>query len=250
MDFKQWFFQLKDERKDAPIDDDTGVVNVLTAGSPVEVTITDRFGTALSNPLTFSNGKVTFYTAKTVTSVDLSVLTANGDAQFLKGVTASEHRIDIDSEQRKQILVIPFAASDNTVVDTGFDLPAGMLVTDAYIKVVTTDSTETLDFGFKNAVEGGDLDGLLVGVSVGTAGHVTPYGTVTNGTNIDYLVVTAGYGALLLQSIAGADAVATNGGAARRYYLTDGTIKSLVYTGSSGSDTAAGYLILEYNKLV
>jgi hypothetical protein len=35
----------------------------------------------------------------------------------------------------------------------------------------------------------------------------------------------------------------------RRYHRTDGTAKSISYTGSAGSDTAAGYLFLQYTRL-
>ena len=86
-------------------------------------------------------------------------------------------------------------------------------------------------------------------LSVATAGYVNMWPVVTNGSNIDYHVHTSGYGALLKNGIAGADAVATVGGVQRRYHRTDGTAKSISYTGSAGSDTAAGYLFLQYTRL-
>jgi hypothetical protein len=86
-------------------------------------------------------------------------------------------------------------------------------------------------------------------ISVATGGYVNMWPVITGGTNIDYAVHTSGYGALLKQGIAGADAVATVGGVTRRYHATDGVAKSVTYTGSAGSDTAAGYLFLEYTRV-
>jgi len=134
------------------------------------------------------------------------------------------------------------------VVDTGFDMPARSLITDVAVQVLVVDAGETVDLGFINAVESGDEDGLAKLVTVANLGFPTLYPVVTGGTNIDYLVETAGYGAYLAQAIAGADAVATNGGWAKRNYMTDGTIKSLVYT-PSGSDTFKGLAHLFYIQL-
>src|SRR3990172_10193183 len=126
-----WKLQLVDKRKQTQINDDSGVVNVLTAGSPVEATIySDLKKTAASNPLTFTDGAVTFWTLASVTSVDLSILTANGEALFIEGQTSGEIKVEVDTQKREQVLIIPFAASDNTVTDTGFDLPADMLCED------------------------------------------------------------------------------------------------------------------------
>ena len=136
--------------------------------------------------------------------------------------------------------MLPFGASDNTETDTGIDLPANLLVKDAFIRVTTEDATETLDFGILASEGGGDADGFGMVLSVATAGYVNMWPVVTNGSNIDYHVHTSGYGALLKNGIAGADAVATVGGVQRRYHRTDGTAKSISYTGSAGSDTAAG----------
>lgn len=248
--YKGWIVQLVDKRKGTNINDDSGVCNVLTAGSPAEATIySNTAGTAASNPLTFTDGKVKFYTLSTVASVDLSILTAAGDAVFIEGQLAGEIMVEVDTQRREQMLIIPFGASNNTVVDTGFNLPANMLLEDALMKVTTVDATETIEFGFENATEGGDLNGLIDAASVASAGYVELKPQITGGTNIDY-VGTNYVGALLATSIAGADAVATVGGFTPKRYATNGTIQSLVYTGSAGSDTAAGYFMLLYKKAI
>lgn len=249
--FREWHFVLVDSQTGKSIDDDSGIILPLTAGAPTAPSIyTDQYGTAVSNavrtPRTFSNGRVQFWTARSVTALDLVVLTANKQAYFLKNVPFSRHRILVNSQDIRHTLVMPFGASDNTETDTGIDLPAGILVTDAHMKVTTIDATETMDWGILSSEANGDADGFMLVQSVATAGFVAGYPVITNGATIDYAVHTSGYGAFLKQGIAGADAVATVGGVTRRYYLTDGVAKSVTYTGSSGSDTAAGYLMLDY----
>lgn len=253
--YREWHFVLVDGQTGASIDDDSGQLLVLTAGAPTAPTIySDDKGTSVSNairtPRTFSNGRVRFWTDRSTTSVDLFVCTAKGQSYFLEDVPFSQHRIKIDSKDREFVFVMPFGANDNSELDSGLDLPvANMLVKDAYLRVSTADSTETIEIGILASESGGDADGFVDAASVGTAGYVNLWPTVTGGTNIDYHDATAGFGVFLSQSIAGADAVATVGGFERRYYRTDGTAKSLSYTGSAGSDTAAGYLYLPYTLL-
>ena len=252
--YREWYFQLWDTQRKISIDDDSAKLIVLTADSPTAPTIySDANGTSVSNavrtPRSFVNGTVRFWTDQSVTSVDLSLMTAKGEAYFFEDVAYSCHRLDINPFQRDHLLVLPFGASDNSETDTGIDLPANLLVRDAFIRVTTADATETLDVGILSSESGGDADGLLMLMDVANLGFVNPFPVVTNGTNIDYNVHTSGRGALLKQGIAGADAVATCGGVQPRFYRTDGTAKSVTYTGSTGSDTAAGYIILSYTRL-
>ncbi len=252
--YREWYFQLWDMQRKISIDDDSAQLLVLTVDAPTAPTIySDAHGTVVSNavrtPRTFVNGAVRFWTNPSVTSVDLSLMTSKGEAYFFEDVSYSCHRLDLNPFQRNHTLVVPFGASDNAETDTGIDLPANLLIKDALLKVTTVDATETLDVGILSSESGGDADGLLMVMDVANLGFVNPFPVVTNGTNIDYAVHTSGRGALLKQGIAGADAVATVGGVQQRFYRTDGTAKSITYTGSSGSDTAAGYIVLSYTRL-
>ena len=250
--YTEYMLQLVNKRTGMPIDDDTGVANVLTVNSPAEVTIyADDMGTAASNPLTISNGVIRFFTAASVTSVDVSILTAAGQAVFVEGLTPSQHRVDVDTENRSQLLVVPFLfLAAGTVVDTGFDFPAKCRI-DPFklgLRVTTVDASETIDVGLLATEAGGDEDGFIVAASLANAGYINLIPQITGGTNIDY-VGTNYVGALLATSIAGADAVATVGGwSPICNYVTDGTAKSLTYTPSS-SDTAAGYILVGYDLL-
>lgn len=245
--YKEWRVQLINQRTGSYINDDAGVCNVLTAGSPAEVTIyTDDRGTAASNPMTFTDGAVHFYTASTVTSVDLSILTTAGQACFVEGLTPSNQKVLVNTEKREQLLVVPFSAQ-TAETDTGFDLPANMLLSIPYLKVTTVDATETIDFGILSSETGGDANGFIAAASVATAGIVLPV-QVTNGANEAY-VSTFTLGALLGAGRVGTDVATDNGMAGIAGYLTDGTAESITYTGSAGSDTAAGYLCLPYTVL-
>jgi len=248
----EFVLQLVDTRTKRPIDDDTGKVIVMNPGLPTKPTLySDIQGSSQANPVTISNGVIRFFTDPSVTSVDLSVMTALGVALFLEDVTPSMGRVDVDHEQRHNVLVAPFLSNAaGTVTDTGVDFPANCLISDAFVKVTTLDTGETLSVGFENAVESGDLDGLIAAVSMSATGYIENAPVATAGSNIDFLAATT-YGALLASAITGTDVVTVNGAYARKKYRTDGTIKSLVYTPSSTtSDDSAGYIFVGYDRLI
>lgn len=255
----KWSFQLVDESRSSvqsAIDDDTGKLMVLTEDTPDSPSIyTDENGTALTETggigvLTFTDGRVTFYTASTVTAVDLTGITADGRAIGMNSVGSSVGRILINPNTAAQTVAIPFGANDNSEQDTGLNIPSNCLLTmyDVALRVTTTDATETIDVGILASESGGDANGLIAAASVANSGNVQLLPQITNGTNIDYLS-TNYVGALLTTSIAGADAVATLGGTTSKMYRTDGVATSISYTGSAGSDTAAGYIYLSWKRL-
>ena len=100
--FTEWYMQLYNTRTNRPIDDDSGLYIVLTASTPVRATCySNDQATSLTLPAAMSNGIIRFFTVNTVTSVDISVLSASGQAYFLEAVTPSQHRINVDPEDRK-----------------------------------------------------------------------------------------------------------------------------------------------------
>lgn len=69
---------------------------------------------------------------------------------------------------------LPIVASTDEQ-DTGENLQTGDVILDAFVRVETAESTggaPTMDVGLLSSESGGDADGLLDGVSVGTAGTV------------------------------------------------------------------------------
>ena len=235
---QEWHFYLYERHAsgvDTPINDDTGVINILTAGDPSEVTIyADVNGTAASNPMTFTDGRVRFYTAASVTSIDITGLTANGHAFFYQGVTPSTHRIVIDPTKMLHNLVIPYqvVGASEVIVDTGFDILANMLVRDVFPHVTTLGTGAALDVGTST-----DSDGFLDGVSVATTGYVV--------TAIEEaLVSTSSLIGALLANVTGTNVRKLH----KRANATSGA--NIVYTNTTSSSTAGeGYLYVNYIRV-
>jgi hypothetical protein len=236
----------------------TGITfKVLTANSDAAATIT-KFGddkaTSVTNPVTAANfasatvcgAKVQFRT--TAATVDLIVVDAAGGGftTLVKGFSPYDHSIVID--ETPNIMhhgMIWFGASNNKATDTGVDFLPDTIIHDVIVEVVTVDATETISVGTADTATG-----FRSGVDVATAGYIADTAVITGGSNIDYTPVTT-YGSLLATAITGSDAVTTNGGITRLQHVvvTSGTDDDLYYTGSAGSDTAAGYIHYFFTRL-
>ena len=234
----EWSIELYERQSsgvDTPIDDDTGVMNILTADDPSEVTIyADSNGTSGSNPMTCTDGRWRFFTANTVTSLDITGLTARGHSFFLQGLTPSNHRVFVDGNRTTQALVIPFqvVGASEVIVDTGFDVLANMLVKDVFVHTTTIGTGATLDVGTST-----DSDGFLDGVSVAATGYVT---TALE----EALVSTSGLIGALLANITGTYARKLH----KRANATSGA--NIVYTNATSSSTAGeGYLYVNYVRV-
>ena len=142
-------------------------------------------------------------------------------------------------------LGIPFGTGDSTNPnDTHIDLPANMLVRDIVIDVETLSDGETIDVGFNHADESGDLDGLVDGASLTTAVKVYPDATVTADEGLDwYSGNTRGAYLADYEAGTGSDVV---GIYHPKPYLTDGTIKSVIYSKATHNvGTGIIWLVLE-----
>ena len=134
-------------------------------------------------------------------------------------------------------LKIPFV-KHASVQDTGIDLPANMMVLDAFVEVTANVSSGTIDVGFENAVESGDLDGLLDGVDCANLGISYP---VTNSTTEASLTK----GVLIGPHAKDATASAIYWNQPKPY-TCNGTIKSLVYTTSNHDIAGNIYVVMAY----
>lgn len=251
--------------------DGTPVLTRLTSGVTFKVLAIDSdtaetltyFGgtTSLTNPVTTTdyasnavcNDRVAFRADPTDATndryVDLIVVDTNGGyTAFVENFDKYTHTIVID--ERPGILhhgMIWFGASDNKATDTGVDFLPDTEIFDVIVEIVTVDNTETLNVGTADTAAG-----FINALSLATAseGYKTDTGFITGGTNIDYVPATQ-YGTLLTTAITGSDAVATVGGNTRKHHFvtTAGTNDDLYYTGSAGSDTAAGYIHYYFMRL-
>lgn len=232
----------------------SGVLVVIhDAGTSTQSTIYSN-GTAplaaKTNPISRSqfatDGKIEFYSY--AESHDIFIADNRGNTCKYFAVTPNVHTLGLNTDGPSKLLVIPFGVSDNTEVDTGIDLPADVVVTECWTEVTTNDTGETLAVGLLSTESGGDADGLLASVDVGTAGYVKPY-VITAGTTETY-VSTTYYGAMMGPVTAGSNS-ALDFGIAKGFghFSNSVTAKSISYTGSSGSDTAAGLIYVRFEHL-
>jgi len=231
--FKEWYFQLVDMRTMLPIDDDTGVYNVLTENDPSEVTIySDDSGSTGTNPGTMTDGVIRFWTDSATTIVDVSILTANGHAFFLESVTQSQHRVNVIPEVMTNTLIMPYqvVGASETVVDTGFDLSANMLVRDVYLHCTAAATGGVLDVGTST-----DQDGLINASTISATG----WWVIDEG-----LVSAPAIGELLLATL-------TNSHVRRKHVRANATSgANIVYSNLTVCSTAGeGYIYMTYDRL-
>ena len=133
-------------------------------------------------------------------------------------------------------------------IDTGFDLNANDVVLDAWVDVITPESTaatKTIDVGLLSSESGGDADGFIDGISTATAGVKTAKVSVTTGANTKFFATTT-RGVLLQDFQAGTDVDKDEGVACNKHHVCDGTAVSLTYTlGAAATELVAyGYLLI------
>lgn len=216
-----------------------GTLYVSATGAYAKSTLVnpDSDFAALANPITATRGKFRFAIANTglgLPAVDIHGMAPGGQAFRALNLRPGEVTdIFIDTSNVVQQLVVPFSIADTTATtetDTGFDFPTGATILPRpSVDVRTADATETIDVGLLSSESGGDANGFIAALSVGTPGQIdtTFASTVTNG-------------ALLVETATGAAAVIPG------TYVIGATAVSLTYTLTAGSDTAAGYLKVPY----
>ena len=182
----------------------------------------------------YSGGGYTIYVpnglAPGFTAVEGDVLLSWANGQVAAGVCMGG----------RYAIKVPFTnTSGTTQVDTGVDIPGGVIIRDVVLNVTTNTSSATLDVGFINAGESGDEDGLLDGESCGTAGLVAhnlvdgTAGNITVGALLEEVEITEANGGSAVTA-----AVLTP-------YVTNGTAKSLVYTPSNHAMAGFIYVFIE-----
>lgn len=267
VNLRPYFVKLVNTRTKRPIDDDTGVYQVYTAGAATRATIYNAAGTQLTQEVvgtsfisrTMTDGTLEFYTARSVSSVDVSILTAGGRAYFLKGLTASQHRADVDPEQTEFTLVAAFndKASCTTVRPLGFKLRRGMVVKDVFVKVTAAFAGAAAASNRYSVGRSGAATGFLNNITLSSVGFKQGAPTVST-TGV---VLANRYGASLSQfhasstggvdfyvrkSYIAATATASNNLVVKRQ--TGATLThSFTNTGVSGA--GKGYIYYQYTLL-
>lgn len=244
--YTEYHVQLINKRTKSSIDDDTGVYNVLTVSTPTEATIySNDQGTSADNPGTMTDGVIRFYTASSVTSVDVTFMTADGQPGFIKALTADQHRFEVNVDERmNMLLVLPFtiAASAVSAYSSGFTLHALHVVKDIKVKVTTAGGTSNI---------------LNVGHSASLSGLFNAAFSATG------LIQNEQYGGLACANpIAATVSLTLNGwfGVSMLYSATDNTTKKPYFGGAATTicfkeanqtgATGSGYVYMILDKLV
>jgi hypothetical protein len=192
-----------------------------------------------------TDGVIRFFTASTVTSVDVSFLTENGEPGFIKGLTPSQHRFDVDVDQfTGLVLTLPWtiAASAVSFYDTGFDLNALHVVKDIKVKVTTAGGTaNVLNVGHSASLSGlfnavMSATGLRQKEQFGGLACANPVAATVS------LTINGWFGVSMLYS-------ATDNTNAKPYFL--GAATSIVFKEANQTGgTGAGYIYMILDKLI
>lgn len=225
--------QLKDAVTGKAIITAGGTVYVAANGGAAKQAIKDSTGASMSNPMTPTRGFINFFTANTVSKVDLYIMAPGGQFLVAKNVEASgPNELLVDTGNPMQCMVIPFAQADfadNAETDSGFDCPGSALMLPApFVRITKADATETINVGTDSG-DSGDADGFIASVSIGSTGVAKA--TIANGANT-------------LGALFEVQDSANSGDLTHEGHVSAG--KSITYTTSSGADSGEGFIHLPY----
>ncbi len=267
---REWFVKLIDTRTKKFLNDDTGVFQVYTAGVASRVQINNAAGADVIQQnateggdiasATMTDGTLRFWTNRTVSAVDVSILTAGGRAYFLDGLVQSNHRVDVDPHQTHYVLtvVLDDRASASNIRKLGFQLKKGMVVNDVLINVtaVLTGSSAISNNNWQLG-RSGDPNGFADHLAMTTTGMKLLQVISTTG-----LVATAGIqvrGAEIQFISPGTDNVTNTGWAQRIPYvpvtavasnnLTMRRTSTATLTVTIGALTGKAYIYYAYTLL-
>lgn len=142
---REWNINLINSRTKKLVSDSAGVFQVYSAGIPERAQIFTAAGADISqqlsafnddyNSATMTSGTLRFWTARTISTVDVSILTAGGRAYFLDNIKQSTHRVDVDPDAQDFVLTVAFGdrGKASHVRKLGFALKQGMVVKDVII---------------------------------------------------------------------------------------------------------------------
>ncbi len=216
---REWFIKLIDTRTKKFLNDDTGVFAVYTAGSPVLLQINNAAGADVKQEVTglsddhrtvvMTDGTLRFWTDRTVSAVDVSILTAGGRAYWLDGTTQSQHRVDVDPHTQNYVLVIGLndRASATNIRKLGFQLKKGMIINDVYVNVVATFTGVSATDNIWNLGRSGQADAFIDGMALKATGLKIP--TIGSSTGFVKAVQIRGSE---LRSFSGGLSVSNGGG--------------------------------------
>jgi hypothetical protein len=192
-----------------------------------------------------TDGEILFWTTSTVTTVDVTGITADGQPFFIESLTTNQHRVEIDTEQYTgMVFVVPFdfaTTGSAAVHDTGFDLDTTNVVKDVQVHITTAgaDTSDFFEFGTSTDVSGFIAMAKMSATGLRVKRWVTDLSIAVTATadvlyGFRFLVSTTAQNATAVHQIANATSGAR-----------------LTYNDISGTaGTAAGYVYVHLDKLI
>lgn len=259
VNLRHYFASIVNTRTKKPIDDDTGSFQVYTVSTPTRATIYNAAGVALTQATQFGNfvsrtmtdGIVEFWTDRSVSSVDVSVLTAGGRSYFLKGLKPSQHRVDVDPEQTEFTLVVGTndSASSTAQRNLGFQAKKGMIIKDVFVKTTTAFVGAATASNRLNIGVAGNSAGLAKLLDVSATGYhqIKPHSTTGK------IFATQFAGSLLADWQTASNATAPGWYARKPYFVPTATqltvARAAALTGTMTGTNARGkgYIFFVYS---
>jgi len=250
----EWQFQLFNRRTSRPVSDATGLFRVLTASAATVQTIyKNAEGTAYTQPATLVGGAGRFFTDSSITTVDLTILTASGQSYFVEALTLSQHRVDVDPEKLEYTFICDWQGTSGCGVAaaSGFSLLAGMRINDVNIHVTTASTATAYDFGVSGTPKG--FGSIVQSSATGWRQNEV---VLTSSESATFPIVAAiqKRGSLLVDFATGYSATATAGRStgffSKKPYIVTATT-ALVYgpIETQTALTANGYIYISYDLL-
>lgn len=185
---QEWDFMVTDRTTTpgrAPvIDDDTGVVYALTVGTADSPTVyTSASGTTLTEThgvarMTLTNGRVRFWTDRTVTALDISWF-GSKTAGYLRNVTPSQHELPSTPNGGIMTACIPIGNhAVSALSSVGAETPLSIFPASGIACIGVrgrctsggqTAASSFFDFGVEASATNGDANGFLASFSVSAA---------------------------------------------------------------------------------
>lgn len=140
---------------------------------------------------------------------------------------------------------VAFSLAASTESLTTYDLPSQALLVDIFANITTVGSTAgTMDVGTYSSSSGGDADGFMNDLDIGTSGIGRPALTASSSGAPGWFMAANTYGAKLSDFQVGTTVTNVFGIGSRKNYATDSvTAKSISITPST-TDAIVGVLFL------
>lgn len=187
-------------------------------------------------------GTFKFYTASTVTSLDVVCYTTGGLYTWRNGVTVNDHTIKMDSSPETYHWRFPYSQNASET-DSGIDLPYNLIIDDVFIETKSVVASGTIDVGLLSTETFGDADGFCDAVPT-SAGATAGSGI---GMKVGRSCSAGSTAGDLLSGVWANQLDTNNANKAQKFVIHHGSAVSVTYTTSAHAST--GYVHILGHRL-